>query len=250
MSGTGSASRSGSREETHERHEEAASSRGPRGRSGDHRRGLLRRRRDHRPEHGHRVDGAPSTGTESTAPESQAPAAPDRRAHHLARLLVRRRHRARRPERGPRQGRRARPANPDLNVTVLEVPFADLFNKYNADAATGGGPDLFIAPNDSLGFQAREGVIADLDAALAGKLDGKTETAVDGSKVDGKLFMVPESLKAVGLFYDSAKIPTAAGDHRCAAGRCQGRLDQGRLLRQQGRRLSQLRLVGGLRRRS
>jgi len=99
-------------------------------------------------------------------------------------------------------------ANPDLKVTVLEVPFADLFNKYNADAATGAGPDLFIAPNDSLGFQAREGVIADLDAALAGKLDGKTETAINGSKVDGKLFMVPESLKAVGLFYDTASLAT------------------------------------------
>lgn len=101
-----------------------------------------------------------------------------------------------------------RDANPDLTVEVLEVPFADIFNKYNADAATGAGPDLFIAPNDSLGFQAREGVIADLDAALAGKLDGKTETAINGSKVDGKLYMVPESLKAVGLFYDTAKIAT------------------------------------------
>jgi arabinogalactan oligomer/maltooligosaccharide transport system substrate-binding protein len=99
-------------------------------------------------------------------------------------------------------------ANPDLKVNVLEVPFADIFNKYNADAATGAGPDLFIAPNDSLGFQAREGVIADLDSALAGKLDGKTDVAVNGSKVDGKLYMVPESLKAVGLFYDTAKIAT------------------------------------------
>ncbi len=99
-------------------------------------------------------------------------------------------------------------ANPDLVVTVLEVPFADLFNKYNADAATGAGPDLFIAPNDSLGFQAREGVIADLDAALAGKLDGIGDVAVSGSKVDGKLFMVPESLKAVAMFYDTAKIAT------------------------------------------
>jgi arabinogalactan oligomer/maltooligosaccharide transport system substrate-binding protein len=99
-------------------------------------------------------------------------------------------------------------ANPELVVEVLEVPFADLFNKYNADAATGAGPDLFIAPNDSLGFQAREGVIADLDAALAGKLEGISQVAVDGSKVDGKLFMVPESLKAVGMFYDTASLAT------------------------------------------
>jgi arabinogalactan oligomer / maltooligosaccharide transport system substrate-binding protein len=98
--------------------------------------------------------------------------------------------------------------NPDLKVTTVEVPFADLFKKYETDAATGGGPDLFIAPNDSLGFEAREGVLADLDTALTGKLDGKTPTAVAGSKVEGKLFMVPESLKAVGLFYDSAKLAT------------------------------------------
>jgi arabinogalactan oligomer/maltooligosaccharide transport system substrate-binding protein len=98
--------------------------------------------------------------------------------------------------------------NPDLKVTTVEIPFADLFKKYETDAATGGGPDLFIAPNDSLGFEAREGVLADLDAALAGKLDGKTATAVAGSKVEGKLYMVPESLKAVALTYDSAKLAT------------------------------------------
>src|SRR5262245_36579265 len=57
-------------------------------------------------------------------------------------------------------------ANPGLTVNVLEVPFNDLFNKYNTDAATGGGPDLFIAPNDSMGAQARDGVIADLTTNL------------------------------------------------------------------------------------
>ena len=110
-------------------------------------------------------------------------------------------------------------ANPELVVNVLEVPFADLFNKYNADAATGAGPDLFIAPNDSLGFQAREGVIADLDTALADKLEGISEVAVNGSKVDGKLYMVPESLKAVAAFYDTAKIqtPPATTDELLAA---------------------------------
>jgi arabinogalactan oligomer/maltooligosaccharide transport system substrate-binding protein len=148
---------------------------------------------------------APSTGSESTAPESAAPAAlaGDLTIWHsyssgagteldaLNETLA-----------------AVKAANPDLVVNVLEVPFADLFNKYNTDAATGGGPDLFIAPNDSLGQQARDELILDLDSALAGKLDGKTPTAVDGSKVDGKLFMVPESLKAVALFYDSAAIAT------------------------------------------
>jgi arabinogalactan oligomer/maltooligosaccharide transport system substrate-binding protein len=99
-------------------------------------------------------------------------------------------------------------ANPDLNVEILEVPFADVFNKWNTDVATGAGPTMFIAPNDSLGFQAREGVIADLDAMLADKLGDIVPVAVDGSKVEGKLYMVPESLKAVAAIYDSAKIAT------------------------------------------
>jgi arabinogalactan oligomer/maltooligosaccharide transport system substrate-binding protein len=103
-------------------------------------------------------------------------------------------------------------ANPGLTVNVLEVPFNDLFNKYNTDAATGGGPDLFIAPNDSMGAQARDGVIADLTTNLEGKLGDITDTAVNGAKVpldtgEG-IFMVPESLKAVGLFYDSASLAT------------------------------------------
>ncbi len=99
-------------------------------------------------------------------------------------------------------------ANPDLTVEVLEVPFSDIYNKWNTDVATGAGPTMFIAPNDSLGFQAREGVIADIDSLLGGTVADTVQVAVDGSKVDGKLFMVPESLKAVAAIYDSAKIAT------------------------------------------
>jgi arabinogalactan oligomer/maltooligosaccharide transport system substrate-binding protein len=99
--------------------------------------------------------------------------------------------------------------SPGLQIDVLEVPFNDLYNKYNADAATGAGPDLFIAPNDSLGFQAREEVILDLDQYLADKLGDISETAVEGSKVDGKLYMVPESLKAVAMFYNADTVDQA-----------------------------------------
>ena len=102
-----------------------------------------------------------------------------------------------------------RSENPGLTVEVLEVPFNDLFNKYNADAATGAGPDLFIAPNDSLGFQAREGVILELDQYLEGQLDDISEVAVSGSKVDDKLYMVPESLKAVAMFYNADEVSEA-----------------------------------------
>jgi arabinogalactan oligomer/maltooligosaccharide transport system substrate-binding protein len=68
---------------------------------------------------------------------------------------------------------------------------------------------MYIAPNDNLFSQADAGALADLTSALEGKLEGFNQVAVDGSKVDGKFYMVPESLKAVALWYDKSKIATA-----------------------------------------
>lgn len=100
-------------------------------------------------------------------------------------------------------------ANPGLTVNVVEQPFDQLFNKWETDVAAGGtSADMFIAPNDHLGDESRMGVLADLSTALQGKLDGFSQVAVDGSKVDGKFFMVPESLKAVAFWYDKSKVTT------------------------------------------
>ena len=47
---------------------------------------------------------------------------------------------------------------------------------------------------------------------LDGKLGNDSQVSIDGSKVDGKLYMVPESLKAVAMYYDKSKIATPTGD--------------------------------------
>ncbi|HET7702334.1 MAG TPA: extracellular solute-binding protein [Candidatus Limnocylindrales bacterium] len=99
-------------------------------------------------------------------------------------------------------------ANPDLKLTIQDVKFDDLFKKFELEAASGGGPDLFIAPNDSLGKEARAGLFLDVTSKLEGKLGNMSEVAVEGSKVDGKLYMVPESLKAVAAYYDKSKVTT------------------------------------------
>jgi len=104
--------------------------------------------------------------------------------------------------------------NKDLKVNVVEQPFSDIFNKWQTDVLAGGGPDLYIAPNDNLFSQADAGALMNLTDALNGKLDGFSQVAIDGSKADigdGKgpqFYMVPESLKAVALWYDSAKVAT------------------------------------------
>src|SRR5512137_220878 len=97
---------------------------------------------------------------------------------------------------------------PQYKINVLQVPFNDIFNKYRTDVAAGGGPDMFVAPNDSLGDDARAGLIADITDLAAGKLGDYAPLSVEGMSLEGKLYGIPESLKALALWYDKTKLPT------------------------------------------
>ncbi len=96
---------------------------------------------------------------------------------------------------------------PNIKINVLQVPFDQIYSKYRTEVAAGGGPDMFIAPNDSLGDDARANLIADITTLAAGKLDGYTPLAVDGMSVGGKLYGIPESLKAVAFWYNTELMP-------------------------------------------
>jgi arabinogalactan oligomer/maltooligosaccharide transport system substrate-binding protein len=97
---------------------------------------------------------------------------------------------------------------PQYKINVLQVPFNDIYNKYRTDVASGAGPDMFIAPNDSLGDDARNGLVADITDLAKGKLSDYAPLSVDGMTVDGKLYGIPESLKAVVFWYNKDKIQT------------------------------------------
>jgi len=99
-------------------------------------------------------------------------------------------------------------ANPGLQIDVLEVPFDQLFKKFETESAAGGGPDMFIAPNDSMGNESRMGILAVLDGKIDDVVANSTQVSVDTSKVGGVLYQVPESLKAVEMYYDSAVVKT------------------------------------------
>jgi arabinogalactan oligomer/maltooligosaccharide transport system substrate-binding protein len=100
----------------------------------------------------------------------------------------------------------AQAANPDAKINVLQIPFDQIFNKYQTEVAAGGGPDMFVAPNDDLGNWVRSDMVMALDDKLAGKLDAVSQTGVEGMKVDGKLYGVPESAKAVALYYNKSMV--------------------------------------------
>lgn len=101
--------------------------------------------------------------------------------------------------------------NPGLTITTTVQNFfgaGNIFDKYALETATGGGPDMFIVPNDSEGAQVRSNGLQALDDLVAGKLTGFKQLAIDGCTVDGKLYCIPESLKAVGMYYDKSAVPT------------------------------------------
>src|SRR5207244_9832415 len=102
-------------------------------------------------------------------------------------------------------------ANAGLTVNVLDVPFNQLFNKFETEAGSGGGPDLYIAPNDSLPKEARAGLLTDLSsmsATLMADPYNISQTAITADTVDGKLYAIPESMKAVALFSRTDMLPT------------------------------------------
>ena len=99
--------------------------------------------------------------------------------------------------------------HPEIKVNVLAIPFDQIFNKWETEVAAGGGPDLFVAPNDSLGKEVRASLIQDLTGKLtADQLAVYMPVAVQADTIDGKLWAVPESMKAVALFYNKSTVPT------------------------------------------
>src|SRR5438093_7064505 len=99
-----------------------------------------------------------------------------------------------------------RTANPSAKITVLQVPFDQVFNKFQTEAAAGGGPDLFTAPNDELGNEVRANLLMSLDGKLAGKLSNVAQLGIDGLKVDGKLHGAATLFNGAALSYNKSKV--------------------------------------------
>jgi arabinogalactan oligomer / maltooligosaccharide transport system substrate-binding protein len=104
---------------------------------------------------------------------------------------------------------------PNLNVVLQRVPFGELdeqgtiFYDWNEEVADGEiRPDLFTAPNDHTGAQARLKLLAPLDKYL--KVDAVNlfpRASFEGAKVGGKIYGVPGIAKAVAFYYDKNTIP-------------------------------------------
>jgi arabinogalactan oligomer/maltooligosaccharide transport system substrate-binding protein len=105
---------------------------------------------------------------------------------------------------------------PKLEVVLQRVPFGELdepgsiFYDWNEEVADGEiRPDMFTAPNDHTGAQARFKLLAPLDRYL--RVDAANffpRASFEGAKLGGKIYGVPGIAKAVALYYNKDTIPT------------------------------------------
>ena len=103
-------------------------------------------------------------------------------------------------------------ANPGLTVTVTDVPFNNLFTNFETQAAAGAGPDMYIAPNDNLPSEARSSLLVDVSSltdTLKAAPYSTSDVAITAATVDGKMYEIPESMKAVELFSNNSILTTA-----------------------------------------
>lgn len=101
--------------------------------------------------------------------------------------------------------------NPDITVETLAVPFDELQNKFQTEAAAGGGPTLTNGPQDRMAGYASAGLLAEIDEN-AGFIGDLVPAAVDGGRVDGKLVGLPLNNKVVAMFYNKSMVEAPPAD--------------------------------------
>lgn len=93
-----------------------------------------------------------------------------------------------------------------ITITAEALSFGDLYWMF-ADSAASGTPDLLVGPNDALGGQVRSGLVDPVGLLVAARLPSMRPQAIIGSTVDGRIYLIPQSLKAVALVYDREALP-------------------------------------------
>lgn len=98
---------------------------------------------------------------------------------------------------------------PNIKITVEQIEYDKIFNNYQTEVESGSGPDLIIVPNDNLGDFARNNITLDITDLASGKLNNYSQISLNGMSYNGRLYGIPEALKAVVFWYnkDMLSIP-------------------------------------------
>ena len=103
--------------------------------------------------------------------------------------------------------------HPEVTINQLQVPFDQLKNKYQTEAAAGGGPDILVGPADWIGDFTKANLIAPLDSYFDSTfLADYVKGALDQVKYQGKMMAFPESTECVALVYNKSLVPNLPKD--------------------------------------
>ncbi len=86
-------------------------------------------------------------------------------------------------------------ANPDVTISILEIPDNAFKNKLESAAPMNNGPDLFISAHNNMGHWIRSGLIAEVDFDPK----GLHPITVEALTYDGKRYGVPLAFKCLSL---------------------------------------------------
>jgi arabinogalactan oligomer/maltooligosaccharide transport system substrate-binding protein len=97
--------------------------------------------------------------------------------------------------------------HPKVTIDTLQTPFDQLQNKYQTEAASGGGPDILVGPADWIGPFTTANLISPIDDYVDSSfLSHYVTGAVDQVKISGKMMAMPESTECVAMIYNKSMV--------------------------------------------
>lgn len=115
--------------------------------------------------------------------------------------------------------RRYEQANPMVRIRLEMRPAAGLVREYGMNVADGSAPQLLLVRNRYIGELAAGQYIAPIDDVFEQQaLDSVLPAAIDGARVEGRLYGVPLTFDTLVLFYDRRRVaaPPATVDEALA----------------------------------
>ena len=103
--------------------------------------------------------------------------------------------------------------HPNVIIEQLQVPFDQLKNKFQTNAAGGEGPDILVGPADWIGDFTKANLISAIDPYVDNAfLSHYVQGAVEQVTLDGKLMAMPESTECVAMIYNKELVSELPGN--------------------------------------
>jgi arabinogalactan oligomer/maltooligosaccharide transport system substrate-binding protein len=97
-------------------------------------------------------------------------------------------------------------SHPDIKVDMTVIPFTGYVQKFSTAAQAGQAPDVIRTDNapDTQGLAA-QGLLTDLSSQVtAAERADFVQAALKGGIYNGKLYSIPQTVDALGLYYNKA----------------------------------------------